>query len=69
VTARVDGFVKMIHAFYPGRKEAAPLEAQVVGVLTFVRGQPPTLTLVTTQAIHGTRPFKVAVWTIAHPPQ
>jgi len=69
VTARVDGFVKMLHAFYPGRKEAAPLEAQVVGVLTFVRGQPPTLTLVTTQAIHGTRPFKVAVWTIAHPPQ
>lgn len=69
VTARVDGFVKMHHAFYPGRKDAAPLEAQVVGVLTFVRGQPPTLTLVTTQAIHGTRPFKVAVWTIAHPPQ
>ena len=69
VTARVDGFVKMLQAFYPGRKEAAPLEAQVVGVLTFVRGQPPTLTLVTTQAAHGTRPFKVAVWTIAHPPQ
>ena len=69
VTARVDGFVKMLHAFYPGRKDAAPLEAQVVGVLTFVRGQPPTLTLVTTQAVHGTRPFKVAVWTIAHPPQ
>lgn len=69
VTARVDGFVTMHHAFYPGRKDAQPLAAQVVGVLTFVRGQPPTLTLVTTQAIHGTRPFKVAVWTIEHPPQ
>ena len=69
VTARVDGFVKMRHAFYPGRKDAQPLEAQVVGVLTFVPGQPPTLDLVTTRAIHGTRPFKVAVWTIAHPPQ
>jgi hypothetical protein len=69
VTARVDGFVKMHHAFYPGRNDAQPLEAQVVGVLTFVRGQPPTLELATTRAIHGTRPFKVAVWTIAHPPQ
>ncbi|HKW94482.1 MAG TPA: hypothetical protein VJX92_21535 [Methylomirabilota bacterium] len=69
VTARVDGFVKMHHAFYPGRKESAPLEAQVVGVLTFAPGQPPTLELVTTGAVHGTRPFKVAVWTIAHPPQ
>jgi hypothetical protein len=69
VTARVDGFVKMQHVFYPGRKDAQPLEAQVVGVLTFVQGQPPTLDLVTTRAIHGTRSFKVAVWTIAHSPQ
>ncbi len=69
VTARVDGFVRMHHAIYPGRKDAQPLEAQVVGVLTFVPGQPPTLELATTRAVHGTRPFKVAVWTIAHPPQ
>lgn len=69
VTARIDGFVKMHHAFYPGRNDAQPLEAQVVGVLTFVRGQPPTLELATTKAVHGTRPFKVALWTIAHPPQ
>jgi hypothetical protein len=69
VTARVDGFVKMHHAFYPGRDDAQPLEAQVIGVLTFVRGHPPTLSLTTTRAVHGTRPFTVAVWTIEHPPQ
>lgn len=67
VTARVDGFVKMHHAFYPGRKDAQPLEAQVVGVLIFVPGQPPKLELATTRAVHGTRPFKVAVRTVPHP--
>jgi len=40
-----------------------------VGVLTFAPGQPPTLELATTRAVYATRPFKVAVWTIAHPPQ
>jgi len=69
VTARVDGYVKMHHAFYPGRKDAAPLEAQVVGVLVFTPGQPPTLELATTQAIHGARPFTVAVQTIPHAPR
>lgn len=69
VTARVDGFVRMHHAFYPGRKDAAPLEALVAGVLTFTPGQPPTLELATTKAIHGTRPFKVAVQTIPHAPR
>jgi hypothetical protein len=69
VTARVDGFVRMHHAFYPGRKDAQPLEAQVVGVLIFAPGQPPTLELATTQAVHGRRPFKVAVWTVQHAPQ
>ena len=67
VTARVDGFVKMQHVFYPGRKDAQPLEAEVVGVLTFVPGAPPSLQLTTTKAIHGQRPFKVAVRTEPHP--
>jgi len=63
VTARVDGFVRMSHAFYPGRT-AEPLQAEVVGVLTFVPAQPPTLQLVTTRAAHGTRRFNVAVSTV-----
>lgn len=69
VTARVDGFVKMQHVFYPGRKDAQPLEAEVVGVLTFVPGTPPSLQLTTTKAVHGQRPFKVAVRTESHPSQ
>lgn len=63
VTARVDGFVKMQHVFYPGRTDAQPVRAEVVGLLTFVPGKPPALQLVTTKAVHGTRPFKVAVRT------
>ncbi len=66
-TARVDGLVKMHHAFYPGRKDAQPLEAQVVGLLIFAPGQPPTLELTTTRAVHGTRTFTVAVRTVPHP--
>jgi hypothetical protein len=65
VTARVDGFVKMHHVFYPGRTDAQPLEAQVVGTLTFTPGRRPSLQLATTRAIHGIRPFKVAVRTVA----
>ena len=64
VTARVDGFVRMHHVFYPGHKDAVPLEAEVVGVLTFTPGKPPFLQLVTTKAGHGQRPFKVAVRTV-----
>jgi hypothetical protein len=69
VTARIDGFVRMLHVFYPGRKDAQPLEAEVVGVLTFAPGQPPSLQLVTTHAQHGQRPFKVAVWTVPSAPE
>lgn len=64
VTARLDGFVRMQHAFYPGRKDAQPLQADVVGVLTFAPHQPPSLQLATTNAVHGRRPFKVAVVTV-----
>ena len=64
VTARVDGFLRMRHGFYPGRTDAQPLAAEVVGVLTFTPGTPPSLQLATTQAQHGQRPFKVAVWTV-----
>jgi hypothetical protein len=67
VTARVDGFVHMQHVFYPGRKDAQPLRAEVVGRLTFMPGKPPELQLATTRAVHGTRPFKVAVRTEPHP--
>jgi hypothetical protein len=31
----------MQHAFYPGRKDAQPLEAEVVGMLTVDPGKPP----------------------------
>jgi hypothetical protein len=64
VTARVDGFVKMHHAFYPGRKDAHALEAEVVGILVFAPDKPPLLRLATTKALHGHRPFKVAVRTV-----
>lgn len=69
VTARVDGFVTMRHAFYPGRTDAQPLAAEVVGVLTFTPGRPPTLELATTRAVHGTRPFKVAAQTVPPAPR
>jgi hypothetical protein len=64
VTARVDGFLRMQHVFYPGRTDAQPLGAEIVGVLTFTADQPPSLQLVTTQAEHGRRPFTVAVRTV-----
>jgi hypothetical protein len=64
VTARIDGFLRMQHVFYPGSKDAQPLGAEVVGVLTFAPGKPPSLRLATTQAQHGQRPFKVAIRTV-----
>ena len=64
VTARIDGFVRMHHAFLPGGKDGQPVAAQVVGVMTCARDQPPSLELVTTQAQHGQRSFKVAVRTL-----
>jgi hypothetical protein len=67
VTARVDGFVRMQHVFYPGRKDAQPLWADIVGVMTFAPGKAPSLQLVTTRAVHGTRPFKVAVESVPQP--
>ena len=63
-TARIDGFLRMQHVFYPGRKDAQPLGAEVVGVLTFAPGRLLSLQLVTTQAQHGRRPFTVAVRTV-----
>jgi hypothetical protein len=54
---------------YPGRKDAQPIEAQVVGLLIFAPGQPPTLELTTTRAVHRTRTFTVAVRTAPHPPR
>jgi hypothetical protein len=64
VTARIDAFLKMQHLFYPGRNDAQPLGAEVVGVLTFTRGKPPSLHLATTQAQQGQRRFTVAVRTV-----
>jgi hypothetical protein len=64
VTARIDGFVKMQHVFYPGRPDVQPLGAEIVGVLTFAPGKLPSLQLATTQALYGRRPFKVALRTV-----
>ena len=68
VTARVDGFVRTHHAFYPayypGRNDAHPLSAWVVGVMTLAPGKSPTLQLATTRADYGARPFKVTVQTV-----
>lgn len=64
VTARIDGYVMMHHVFYPGRTDAQRLGAQIVGVMTLAPGKPPSLQLATTKAVHGQRPFKVAVRTV-----
>jgi len=64
VTARIDGYVMMHHVFYPGRKDAQPLGAEIVGVMTFAPGKPPSLELATTKAAHGQRWFTVAVRTV-----
>jgi hypothetical protein len=64
VTARIDGFVMMHDFFYPGRKDAHPLGAEVVGVLTYAPAKPPSLELATTKAAHGQRWFTVAVRTV-----
>src|SRR5437763_3728712 len=63
VTARIDGTLRMQHVFYPGRKNPDPVDATVVGVLTFAPGKSsvPLLRFVTERATHGKRPFKVAV--------
>src|SRR5262249_500216 len=62
-TVRIDGTLRMQHVFYPGRKNPDPIDATVVGVLTFAPGNSsvPSLQLVTERATHGKRPFKVAV--------
>ena len=67
LTARIDGAMRMQHVFYPGRKDAQPVEASIVGVLRVTRNKGIDLQLATTQAVHGKRPFKVAVRTL--PPQ
>jgi hypothetical protein len=64
VTARIDGTLRMQHVFYPGRKNAEPIDATIVGVLTFGPERKPELQLATTQAAHGKRTFKVAVRTL-----
>jgi len=66
VTARIDGFVEMQHALYPGHKDTQPLRAEVVGVLVFQSSGVPSLRLVTTAAAHGARTFNVAVRTVPH---
>jgi hypothetical protein len=64
VTARLDGTLRMRHAFYPGRNDPLPVDATLVGVVTFAPGKaapPSSLQLVTERAAHGKRSFKVAV--------
>src|SRR5207244_13156247 len=49
VTARIDGILRMQHVFYPGRNNPDPVNATVVGVLTFAPGKSsvPLLQLLT----------------------
>ena len=54
----------MQHVFYPGRKDAQPVEASIVGVMRIRSDRGIDLQLVTTEAVHGKRPFKVAVRTL-----
>jgi hypothetical protein len=66
VRARLDGTLRMMHSFYPRRMNPEPIDATVVGILTFTPGKQtvPSLQLVTASAIHGKRKFSVAVWSL-----
>lgn len=65
VRARIDGSLKMKHAFYPGREDANVVQATVVGYLDFEPGPQRirTLRLITDKASYGgeSRRFGVAV--------
>jgi hypothetical protein len=67
VTARLDGTLRMQHVFYPGRKDAQPVNATILGILAFVPARPgaSSLQLITTTASHGNRSFKVAVQSLS----
>src|SRR5262249_18330786 len=60
--ARLEGKLKMKHAFYPGRDDNNFVEAAIVGYLDFKEnGEIETLKLVTEKATYGGGTFGVAV--------
>jgi hypothetical protein len=61
--ARIDGSLKMKHAFYPHRDDENGVEAKVIGFLDFApeTRQIRSIELVTDGAAYGTLPFGVAV--------
>jgi hypothetical protein len=68
VRARIDGRLKMKHAFYPGRDDNNFVNATLVGLLEFDSSKPQihSLEIVTDQAtyggnVNGSHPFGVAV--------
>src|SRR5438876_2838738 len=71
VRARVDGSLKMKHAFYPHREDDNVVEAAIVGYLDFEQDKPriQTLRLVTKKASYGgpNRRFGVAVRSVPTP--
>ena len=65
VRARIEGELKMKHAFYPGREDNNFVEATVLGYMEFTSKEPRILTLrlITDRASYGgeTRRFGVAL--------
>jgi hypothetical protein len=61
--ARIDGRLKMKHAFYPHREDGQMVTAQIVGGLDFTTGgrRIRSLKIVTDGATYGKVPFGVAV--------
>ncbi|HMC88706.1 MAG TPA: hypothetical protein VKI17_04120 [Gemmataceae bacterium] len=71
VQARIDGSLKMKHAFYPGREDQNFVKATIVGYMDFepATRRIGTLRLVTDNATYGSeaRRFGVAVRSVASP--
>ncbi len=63
VRVRLDGRLRMKHAFYPGRKDDTPVDATVAGLVEYDRaaGHVKTFRVATVQATYGKEGFAVVV--------
>ena len=65
IRARLEGKLKMKHAFYPGREDNNFVEAEIVGYVDFkANGDIETMKLVTDEATYGGGMFGVAVQSV-----
>jgi len=66
VLARLDGSLRMLRSFYPGRDDYKPVEATLTGFIDFdpATGQIQTLALVTEKATYGSESFGAGMHTV-----